>query len=101
MRVIVFFDLPVVSKPDRRAYTRFRKTLIKAGFMMVQQSVYSKLALNHTSANATVDFVKRNKPEKGNIQVLTITEKQYSKIEIIVGKNQNDVINTDERTIIL
>ena len=29
MRLILFFDLPVVSKEDRRIYATFRKYLIK------------------------------------------------------------------------
>lgn len=48
MRVLVFFDLPVVKSEHRRAYARFRKFLLKNGFMMLQESVYCKLALNGT-----------------------------------------------------
>lgn len=39
MRVIVFFDLPVTSVTERREYARFRKYLIKSGFLMMQESV--------------------------------------------------------------
>ena len=35
MRVIVFFDLPTLSAEDRREYTKFRKFLIKGGFLNV------------------------------------------------------------------
>ena len=34
MRIIVMFDLPVVTASDRRAYTQFRKYLIKNGFLI-------------------------------------------------------------------
>ena len=40
MRLILFFDLPVVSKEDRRIYATFRKYLIKNGYIMMQTSVY-------------------------------------------------------------
>ena len=50
MRVIVFFDLPVKTVQDRREYARFRKKLVKSGFVMMQQSVYSKIALNQNNA---------------------------------------------------
>jgi|GEM_PF-5364137 len=50
MRVIVFFDLPVKTAQDRREYARFRKKLVKSGFIMMQQSVYSKIALNQNNA---------------------------------------------------
>ena len=39
MRVIVFFDLPVKTTRDRREYARFRKKLIKSGFVMMQQCI--------------------------------------------------------------
>ena len=63
MRVLVFFDLPVLTAENRRAYTRFRKFLLKNGFLMLQESVYCKLALNGTAVNAIVDNVHKNKPE--------------------------------------
>lgn len=56
MRVIVFFDLPVKTKKDRREYSNFRKYLVKSGFMMMQESVYSKLALNQNVANAFKNY---------------------------------------------
>ena len=36
MRVIVFFDLPVLTDANRIDYRTFRKFLIKSGFMMIQ-----------------------------------------------------------------
>ena len=68
MRVIVFFDLPTLSAEDRREYAKFRKFLIKGGFMMMQESVYTKMALNKTVADSVVESVKRNKPPKGLVQ---------------------------------
>jgi len=49
MRILVFFDLPVTTAENRRDYTRFRKFLIKNGFIMLQESVYARMALNQTS----------------------------------------------------
>ena len=43
MRIIVFFDLPTETNEDKRAYRHFRKALIKDGFIMMQESVYTKL----------------------------------------------------------
>ena len=81
MRVIVFFDLPMISLEDKREYRNFRKFLLKKGFAMMQESVYSKLALNTTVANGVVSSVKEHKPKDGLVQMLVITEKQYSKVE--------------------
>ena len=83
MRVLVFFDLPVLTSENRRAYAKFRRFLLKNGFLMLQESVYCKLALNSSAVNAIVDNVHKNKPEEGLIQLLTVTEKQYAKIPIL------------------
>lgn len=101
MRVIVFFDLPTLSASERRQYNVFRKFLVRDGFFMMQESVYCKLAMNQLSANAIISQIKANKPASGLVQVLTITEKQYSDIEMIVGKRESDVIETTDRTVVL
>ena len=101
MRVIIFFDLPVLTAQNRREYRAFRKMLIKAGFMMMQESVYCKLAQNSSGADAIVENVKKNKPSSGLVQAIRITEKQYSKMDFIVGQGYKDVLDTDERLVIL
>lgn len=101
MRVLVMFDLPTETSENRRNYTKFRKYLIKSGFMMMQQSVYVRLALNQTNAKGMIDGVKKNKPPEGIVQIITITEKQYSKMEIISGEYSNDTVDTDERLLML
>ena len=101
MRVIVFFDLPTDTGADRKQYRQFRKFLIKKGFIMMQESVYCKLALNTTVADSIVQAVKANKPETGLVQLLVITEKQFSRIEFIVGKSHNNILDSDERIVIL
>ncbi len=97
----MFFDLPVVKSEHRRAYARFRKFLLKNGFMMLQESVYCKLALNGAAANAIISNVHKNKPEEGLVQLLTVTEKQYAKMDIIVGDIKREVLDSDERLVIL
>ena len=101
MRVIVFFDLPVQTSAERREYAQFRKHLIKSGFMMVQESVYSKLALNMTAAAAIMQNVRLQKPPQGLVQMLVVTEKQYARMEYVVGEKQSEIIDSDERTIFL
>ena len=43
MRLMVFFDLPTVTKTERRAYTLFRRFLLNDGFDMIQFSVYGRI----------------------------------------------------------
>lgn len=101
MRVVVFFDLPVKTAEDRKAYRTFRKYLIKEGYIMQQESVYSKLALNQTSVNLITAKLRKNKPPKGLVQVLKITEKQYVGIENLTGIRQPTEVDTTERMVIL
>lgn len=101
MRIIVLFDLPTITASDRRQYTNFRKYLIKSGFIMMQESVYCKLAPNSTVANAVINNIKKNKPNLGLVQMLSITEKQFSKMEYVIGENTSNVIDSDERLVIL
>ncbi len=101
MRVIVLFDLPVTTATQRREYTRFRKFLLKSGFVLQQESVYSKLALNTTVAQRIAENVRKNKPNEGLVQMLTITEKQYSRMELIVGEPKSEILQSDERMVIL
>ena len=101
MRVLVFFDLPVVTSEQRRSYVKFRKFLLKSGFMMLQESVYCKLALNGTVANGIVESIHKNKPPEGLVQLLTVTEKQYAKMELIIGETKKEVLDSDERLVIL
>lgn len=101
MRVIVMFDLPVTTSENIREYTRFRKYLLKSGFIMMQQSVYSKLALNASIGDSILNGLRKNKPLEGVVQVFTMTEKQYQKMELLVGEVSHNVLENDERLVIL
>ena len=101
MRMLVFFDLPVLTPDDRRNYSRFRKFLIKSGFIMMQESVYCKLVLNGGNAAAVESAIRKNAPPEGLVQLLVITEKQFSKIACITGEFRTDVVSSTERTVFL
>ena len=101
MRIIVFFDLPTETNEDKRAYRRFRKALIKDGFIMMQESVYTKLMTTPSVENSVKNLIRKNKPEKGIVQTLTVTEKQFSKMEFVVGEYHSDIIDSEERLVIL
>ncbi|MBQ4095841.1 MAG: CRISPR-associated endonuclease Cas2 [Oscillospiraceae bacterium] len=101
MRILLFFDLPTETTQNRREYARFRKYLIKRGFMMMQESVYCRLALNSGVLERVISDLRKNKPSEGLIQILTVTEKQFSKMEFLLGDYHGDVVNSDERLIVL
>ena len=69
--------------------------------MMLQESVYCKLALNGTVVRGIVDNVHKNKPSEGLVQLLTVTEKQYAKMDIIVGEVKSNILDSDEWLVIL
>lgn len=99
MRLMVFFDLPTITDKDKRAYQRFHKFLLKTGFIMMQKSIYSKLIINNVSSLAVKQKVKENLPTEGSVALLEITENQFSKIEYVVGEEQNSIINSTDRLV--
>lgn len=101
MRMIVFFDLPTITQQDRREYRSFRKFLIDEGFIMMQESVYTKLLLNSTAVGTMQYRMERNKPKKGLIQSLIITEKQFASIAYVIGNDTSNIRNDDDRIVIL
>lgn len=101
VRTIVFFDLPNIYLKDKKNYIKFRKYLLSEGFIMMQESVYSKIVMNNQQSVLLLERLRKNAPKKGIIQVLTITEKQYSQIEYIIGESNSKIINTEDRLVIL
>lgn len=101
MRVLVFFDLPTETLEDKREYRRFHQILIKNGFLMMQESVYCRMLLTPSSGRSVMDVIRKNRPPKGIVQVMTVTEKQFAGMEYITGEHHSEVIESDERLIIL
>ena len=100
MRILVFFDLPSDTSEEKKHYRDFRKLLIRNGFVMMQESVYCRMVLNQSVENAVCDVIRKNRPPRGVVQLLTVTEKQFSKMEFISGESQSDLLDSDERVVI-
>ena len=99
MRMIIFFDLPSVTKMDHREYTKFVRFIKSKGFCMFQESVYTKLCLNETVVKSTMKDIKKNVPRSGYVSILTLSENQFASIETLIGDINTDVINTDSKII--
>ena len=99
MRLMLFFDLPMFTDKDRREYTRFHKFLLRNGFIMMQKSVYTKLVINNVTSAAVKQRIYNNLPTDGIVELLEITENQFSKIEYLVGEEQQLVIDTTDRLV--
>lgn len=102
VRIIVFFDLPVMTVAQRKEYTKFRRNLIKEGYLMMQESVYTKLAINRQTMELEMKRIFSFLPKHGLVQALTVTEKQFSKMKTLLGEGyKRPEIDTTERLIIL
>jgi len=91
MWVMVFFDLPTETKKDRKIYADFRKKMLKDGFTMFQFSIYLRHCASKENAEVHTKRVKSALPEKGNIGILTITDKQFGMMELYQGKKPKEV----------
>lgn len=86
MRLLVFFDLPVVTKREKREYRRFRTFLLNEGYDMLQFSVYSRVLNGYEASEKHLMRLKRNLPPRGAIRAMIVTEKQYAKMHILLGE---------------
>ena len=99
MQLMCFFDLPVLTRIDRRNYRRFRKFLLKSGFVMIEESVYTRMVINGNARRALEESVRKHKPPEGLVALLTVTEKQFANMEMITGDYETDVITSTERVV--
>ena len=86
MRMLVFFDLPVKTKAERRSATAFRNFLLKDGYHMVQYSVYARVCNGMDAVKKHENRLNTVLPANGSIRLLVITEKQYESIRILIGE---------------
>lgn len=86
MRAMVIFDLPVITRRERRVATRFRKFLLDDGFEMLQYSVYTRLCPDRDNANTHLDRIKKMAPNNGSIRMLMLTEHQFTNMYVVTGE---------------
>lgn len=88
--MMVFFDLPVGAKAQRNAATRFRKFLKDDGYLMLQWSVYARVCRGEEAADKHLTRVTRNLPKEGSIRALQVTDKQYARMRLLLGKAEKN-----------
>ena len=86
MRLMVFFDLPMVTKAEKRAYTLFRRFLLNDGYDMMQFSVYARYCASEDRAAILRQAIRFAVPTEGHVRVLSVTDRQFGKMEIYRGK---------------
>ncbi len=101
MRIFVFFDLPTLTNEDKRNYRKFRKCLITNGFVMLQESVYCKMITSPSVQKSIHNLLMTNRPPNGIVQSLLVTEKQFVRMNYITGECSNDVVDSEDKVIVL
>lgn len=85
MRVIVMFDLPTLTK-KKEENTIASNNLVDDGFIMMQYSVYTRFCCNIQDASKHINRVKAIVPQKGNVRILTVTERQFEDMIVVIGE---------------
>jgi CRISPR-associated protein Cas2 len=91
MWLFAMFDLPVDTREARKEYAQFRKALLKAGFTMLQYSVYARYCPTEEAADAYRTRVHIVLPPLGQVRLLSVTDRQFGKMEVFFGKNRKPV----------
>jgi CRISPR-associated protein Cas2 len=85
MWLFVFFDLPVGSKDQRRRANRFRNFLKDDGYMMLQFSVYARVCRGQDAVEKHAKRARSSLPKEGSIRALQITDRQFGRMELMLG----------------
>ena len=97
MWVMVFFDLPVETKKDRRNYRKFVDTLEKDGFTRFQYSIFLRHCPSLENAHVHIKRVKVNLPPKGHVVILHITDRQFGLMEIYMSRKREELPETPQQ----
>lgn len=97
MRILVMFDLPVVSAKDRRIANSFRRFLLNDGYHMLQYSVYVRICAGWEAVESHVKRLHRHIPLKGSVRVFKITERQFENMMILSGQKILEIDNNYEK----
>lgn len=82
------FDLPVETKAQARAATKFREFLLDEGFEKSQFSVYARFCNGKEQFEAYMRRIEARLPDRGDIHVLTFTDRQYENIVRFSGQRR-------------
>lgn len=86
MWVLAMFDLPTDTRSARKAYHDFREKLLDDGFTMMQYSVYARHCPSEENADVHLERVKSGLPPDGEVRLLLVTDKQFERMKVYLGK---------------
>ncbi len=90
MRILVFFDLPTLTKKDRKYASTFRKFLIKQGYHMLQLSVYSRICKGIDEVYKHTSRINMGLPPRGSVRLLEVTDTQYGRMQLLLGSPKKE-----------
>lgn len=96
--LFIMFDLPTESKKHKKNYIDFRKFILNDGFTQYQYSIYIRYCDTDEQVIKHINRIKSNIPDEGNVSIMKITDKQYSKIIKLSNnvKVNNNSINSQQ-----
>ena len=97
MWIITMFDLPTGTAKDKRAYVNFRKALLEDGFIMIQFSVYIRHCASEENAVVHKKRLQTCLPPQGEVRILTVTDKQYERMNVFYGKKPKQLEKPPEQ----
>lgn len=99
--LMVFFDLPTKTKPQRRRANRFREFLKKDGYMMLQLSVYVRVCRGQDAVDKHVRRIRLSLPKEGSVRSLQVTDKQYGRMELMLGNaSKTESVGTSQMVLL-
>lgn len=101
MWVFVFFDLPVGTKPQRYAATKFRNFLKSDGYLMIQFSVYARICRGEEAVDKHLGRVTKHLPSAGSVRTLQITDRQYGRMQLLIGESKKSEKHAPNQLVLL
>lgn len=77
-----------MTKPQRRAATKFRQWLLDEGWEMSQFSVYLRWCAGKEQADARMRRIGREVPREGKVHVLMVTDRQFETMAVFRGRSR-------------
>lgn len=100
MWLMVMFDLPTITKEEKREYTRFRKYLLGEGFIQLQYSVYARYCSSRENSQKYYRYIKEIVPRGGYVRLLMITDKQFGDMVSLYGKRVEDIVEKPDQLLL-
>ena len=86
--ILTIFDLPVGSKEERQAATKFRNWLLDDGYLMIQYSVYARPCVSYEHIEKHSERIMASTPVTGFVKIMFFTDKQWELSINIIGRDE-------------